>query len=457
MKKLFQIILPCLAGSLLITAALQAQTTAEAVDVEAVNEVLENPDFISASDQVRTAMSDFANSRGIVFGEEDHKGRKFYSASETVAVDETNAQWVKWRTVAYSKAFLKIRNQFLEDEFGKVSGETLSRLFQDDSDNRYDFDNIDDMRAINKEGEIYDKLLGLTGAKLDQALQQLGIDPQQYDQAPPEQRKNLFKDSLIQTTVKQAAGSLTGLIPIKTFVGTDSKGNHTIGVVAMYYGKLKQLADDIVKKRVPMLSNPGSGKPVTALVASNRKVLADTFGVRVGFNENGEPILISYAQWANAYNGSNQRKIDRGYDFAYKKARTQAQQQIAEFLSARAKFDEISNTTAEQTEDVIRDRDGNVTTEELVGMIDTLEQNTRVTFKADLRGIKEHLAWSYKFDFGQQVVGVVMVWTQKNAETTDNIRNWKPNYQNPDKPTQPAYKSPSQSGVRSGAGMDVDF
>ena len=436
--------------------AVSAAQNDQAIDQDVVNNMLENPDFISSSEQIRSAMDEFARNKKITFGKEDARGRIYYKATQTVDIEETNPQFTKWRVSAYNGAYLKIRQEFLEQIYGKMQGETLAKMFLDDSDNQYKFKDFSDSRATSKEGEIYNKLLGLTGAKLDRALAELDIDPSEYDKAPPEQRKNLFKNSLVETSLKRASGSLTGLMPIKTFVGIDTKGNHTVGVVAMYYGKLKQLADDIVKKRTPMLVNKKSGKPLNSMVPQDKKVLADTFGIRLAFNELGEPTIISYGQWGNSYNGSKQRKIDRAYDFAYKKAKTESQKQIAAFLKANATFKEIANTSTSIVEDAVKDREGNISTQEISEMIDTLEQTTKIKFNADLRGIKEYSSWSHKFKTGQQVVGVVSIWTQKNAEGVDKIRNWKSNYKNPNQ-QQPKYQPSHQSGVGAGAGMDADF
>ncbi len=241
-------------------------------------------------------------------------------------------------------------------------------------------------------------------------------------------------------------------------MGIDTKGNHTVGVIAMYYGKLKQLADDIIKKRTPMLVSKKLGKTLDAMIPQDQQVLINTFGVRLAFNESGEPTIISYGQWGSSYNGNQQRKIDRAYNFAYKKAKTESQTQIAKFLKATATFAEISNTSTSIVEDVVKDREGNISNQEISEIIDTLEQTTKVKFNADLRGVKEYSTWSYKLATGQQIVGVISIWTQKNAEGVDKLRNWKSNYKDPNQPAVKVKSQPSQqSGVGAGAGMDADF
>ena len=435
----------------------QTQKTGQsnAIDPVTISEVQKDDGFIPASERTRDAIDQYAQNKGIEFGIENAKGQIFYSATETVAVDETNPQWAKWRVVAYKKAYMKIKQAFLESTYGKIVGSTLQEYFNDDSDNRLDFPLPGDPRALAKTGEIWDKLLALTGAKLDRALEDLGIDPTQYKAAPPEQRKTLFKNNLTEKSVTKAAGKLGGLIPIKTFEGFDSKGNYTVGVIAMYYGKLKQLAYDIVKKREPMLTKK-SGSPIGTYLPKTKKELSQAFGVRLVFDETGAPAIISYGQWSYLYKGKNQKKLDRAYEFAEEKAQTESQKQIAQFLNSSAFYKKMEETTALEEEEAIMDRDGNVRVEDAAVMIDKLQSSMNVRFSADLRGMKRHKRWSYKHPNGHEIIGIVTVWTQKNAEGVDKRRNWKPEQKSSHEPHNTLRKN-GASGVHEGVGMDTDF
>ncbi len=427
-----------------------------AIDPAAISDVQKDDGFVPSSDRTREAIEQYRQKKGIEFGVENAKGQIFYSATERVAVDETNPQWAKWRVVAYKKAYMKIKQDFLESIYGKMVGSTLQEYFNDDSDNRLDFPVPGDPRALTKTGEIWDKLLALTGTKLDRALEDLGIDPAQYKAAPPEQRKTLFKNNLIEKSVVKAAGSLGGLIPIKTFEGFDSKGDYTIGVIAMYYGKLKQLAYDIVKKREPMLTKKG-GNPIATYIPKTKKELAQAFGVRLAFDETGAPAIISYGQWSYLYKGKNQKKLDRAFEFAQKKAKAESQKQIAKFLNSSAFYKRMEETNALEEDEAIMDRDGNVREEDTTTMIDRLQSSMKVRFSADLRGMKIYKRWNYKYSNGHKIVGVITVWTQKDAEGVDKIRNWKPGRKKIQAHQNVLKKTTGASGVREGVGMDTDF
>ena len=442
----------------------------DVINPDDITEVQENIVFQNSSKLTIDAMNDYVktynakqletkgNDDGyIYFAEENKIGQRFYKAIKMVKVGETNSQWPKWRVVAYKEAFLQIQQDFLEAEYAKMAGDTLNDYFSDDSDNKLDFPEAGDRQANTKLAEIWDKVVALTGAKLDKALEELGVDPAEFKAKPIEQRKQLFKDNFVESSVKKAAGQLNGLITTQTFEGVDSKGNHSVGVIAMYYRKMKQLADDIVTKRDPMLSIK-KGKPITSYIPTQEKKLADTFGPRICFNENGDPIIISYGQWSYSYKGQSERKRAQGYDHALKKAKTESQKQIAIFLHSAASFEEMEDTNAQKEEVAIMSGEGNLRSEEIIGMIDKIQSNMKVHFEADLRGMKVAKEWSYQHPSGHEIVGVVTVWSQGNAHSTDKIRNWKSNYKTP-KENIPSTNKPKTrpAGINEGVGTELDF
>jgi len=409
----------------------------------------------SSSQIVDKAIAEFAQKHNINWGIENDKGQSFYFAKETISVDETNPQWAKWRVIAYKKAYMKIKRDLLVDTFGKVTGKIVTKYINDNSDNRLDFSDTTDKRPYSTLGSIINKLLALAGKKLDQALEELDIDPNQFNAAPPEKKKQLLKDKFLEKTVTKAVGSLTGLIPIKTYEGYDSRGNHTIGVIAMYYDKLKQLAYDIIKKRPPMLSKK-SGYPISSYIPKDNKALSQAFGIRLVFDELGQPVIISYGQWSYLYKGNNQRKLDIAYDFALRRAAIESRSQIAEFLNSTAYYEEISSKSANADIKAVLDRDSNLKITDIAELVDKLEQNMTQRYSADLRGVKTYKKWTYSHPSGHQIVGVISIWSQKDAQRVDKIRNWSPTL-GAERGNSKYLNRHGASGLDEGVGMETDF
>lgn len=449
-----------MAASMILLIGGNSNSYAEEVSANELSNIQEEATiFVSSSEMTRDAINDFAEKIGIEFGEEDKKGRTFYEASESISVDVTNSQWGKYRVIAYKKAFNKIKQDFLEDSYGSISGDTLTEYFSDDSDNKMEFPAESDPRAKSKTAEVWDKLVALSGAKLDAALKDLDVDPGEYNALPVEARKNLFRDNFTEKSVKKAAGSLSGLMVIKTFEGKDSKGGYTIGVVAMYKKSLKQLAMDISQGREPMLSKKsGKGKVISSYIPKSKKDLSQSFGVRLVFDENNAPALVSYGQWSYMYKGKSQKKKDRGYEHALKKAKTESQKQIAQFMKATAQFKQMEETSAiEEETAILSTGDGMVRSEDINSMIDKMSSTMDVRFDADLKGIKVKRRDSYKHPSGHEIVMVTSVWSQKNVEQTKSIRNFKHQKNRTRIEPKSTKRIIERSTVDEGVGMDLDF
>ncbi len=314
----------------------------------------------------------------------------------------------------------------------------------------------DDEITSNKFAAMADKVVALTGAKLDALLEDQGIDPSEYSAAPEEQKKVLFLDALHRQKTTQSMGSLSGLMTIKTIEGVDSIGLHTIGVIAMYYDKTKQLADDIIKRRVPMLKRT-KGLPLEKYLPKTSKSLSETFGTRLVFSEEGRPVILSYGQWSFSYKGENERKKERGRDFANKKAVTESRAQIVEFLNSRAKFVEVSEDAFSIEESVIKDRDGNYADGDIAEMVDTLEQKMNANYSGKISGMRVLKRWKYGHPNGHEIVGVVTFWSQKNTDDAANVRNFKSSNKVSHTKASGETKHDGASGVSEGVGMDLDF
>lgn len=390
------------------------------VNPDEVNE-LSKP-MPSARMQVEEAFREFEDQQGISFGEVDDKGRIFYTGISIVSRDPSSSQWGKARVQSFENAFLQAQAKFALDIYGKEEVKISQRYFSDDSDGSDEFPR--DTQTTNKVKALYDKLLALSDAKISQELEELGVDPSEFAALPEEQKITTFSDSVIKTITNKAIGQVSGLLPIKTFEGRSSNGNHAIGVVACYSPKLKQLSYDISKGKIPLLTgNPRV--PLSDYIPSDPKKLASEFGLRVGFNEIGDPFIVSYGQWSHNYTGNNERLKDREHEAAVKQARRLANSYITLFLNSTLVYEE-QNQTGEIIEDTkIKDQNGNITDESMAKIIDRINQEIEVTARADRQGRSEKSPWTYQHPSGNDIVGVVVTWTLDKLESAKGVKNWK--------------------------------
>jgi hypothetical protein len=419
----------------------------DAQNPNALNEIAE---VVSVGDQIDEAFNTFASKKSITYGSSDASGRIFYKGVETVAVPPENAQWGKQRVSAFEKALLKAQAEFVRDRFGKQMVQQARTMFEDMSDNAEEFPEGQKGRLE----VIWEKLLALTDAKLNKKLEEVGVDPEEYKSASPKQRKKLFSDAYTKKCLTKAIGDMSGLLPVQTFEANDGKGTYKIGVVLLYSSKVKQLAYDISHNRLPLLTGR-PGKSLNEIVPVSSEVLANQFGVRVLFNEQGQPCLVSYGQWSHNYTGNDERMRERRNESSMMKAKELADSYITTFLSSKMFYENEQETGELLEESVAKDSDGNVTYENISNVIDKINQKIKVEAKADMAGRGTFRSVKYKHPVGHEISIVARVWTMQNLKTTKGVQSWKPESQSTQSGGSAVTGEKESSGVKSG--QDVDF
>ena len=349
--------------------------------------------------------------------------------------------------MAYEKALLKAKSEFVIDMYGKVTDKELYEKFSDSSDNAEQFP---DKAQPGKLLTLYNKFLAFTGAKLNQKLKEVGVDPQEFRAASPEERKALYIEKTSRHILTKAIGQVAGLIPVQTFEGNDGAGNHVIGVITLYSPKLKQIASDVSMKRVSVNLSPG--RPISQLIPEDGPALSSEFGIRCLSDEYGKPVLVSFGQWSHNYQGANVRTRQRMRETAAEAAFDMANAAIAVFLNGNLMY-ENGTVVGEVIEEVLKkDQQGMISREDAVNIIDSLSRKIRLEAKADLSGISSLRKWVYTTPYNHEVLGVVRVWTLEMAQGANNIRTWRANDSENDKLPQ-SQKYQVNPGVTQGSGL----
>ncbi|WGL15627.1 hypothetical protein PVT68_12700 [Microbulbifer bruguierae] len=428
-------------------AAVQAQspTPLTDADVAEINEAA--APVLSATEEVEAAIEQYFARKNVVSGVQDARGRTYYQAIERVSVSPSSPAWVKARQIAYEKALLKAQRNYVFDNIGRNVVETERKVQSDNSSNARVFED----RKVSRSqlGSLYDKALALTGAKLDALLEDAGVDPSAYAQTPRAERKQLFLDSYIKTSVQRAMLDSAGLLPVQTFDGSDGKGNHAIGVVMLRSDKLQQLASDMSLQRAPLLTAT-KGKPVSAYVNLPLETLASQFGVRVVFDEWGRPLVLSYGQWGYHYNGKSDRLRERERAHAIEMADAAATDALTTFMKSKLSYQKES-TVGESISNVLTRQGDEITEEDVTAVIDRMNMAVKQTASARLAGTRTVKRWSYKHPYGHEIIGRVKVWSMAGVEQAKDIASFKPSAK--PKGGQPAPAS-GKAGVQSGSSFD---
>jgi hypothetical protein len=453
------------------TPGSEGQQAGSGEDVsETLADTNEAPIELSVSDQIRQALEAYREAKGFDWGVSS-KGSKIYSYKIKVVESKPNSKsWGKARSLAFDDALLGAQADFIRDQFGTQTVVMGKKLFEDASDDAEEFESKANSSGMaGRLNAIANKVVALGDATLSNKLDEMGVDPSQFDAAPKSEKKVLFMEQLTKKAMVRAVGSISGLVPIQTFEGRTEKGTHAIAVIMMYSPKLKDLASDIANKRVPILrKTKGKGKPVKTFVPKDSKILVNQFGLRVGFDENNVPYLVSYGQWSYIDKGLSERKRERRRESARASAESIADSQITMFLAGRLSYND-EKVTGSYVEEVIKaifNPDGSVgDTEkiEIENMIDKTNKTIEANAKAEMAGRQTVLPmWTYKDapgatgdevrTYDHEIVGVVRAWTLAGALTSAEIKG-QPLTSRPTPPQTPEIKA----GVKSGKDqMDTD-
>ncbi|WP_291949745.1 DUF6844 domain-containing protein [Campylobacter sp.] len=414
MKKRFII------GSLLVASFLYAQATPQIEitqeDVKIQNEM--NIPIENKENKNKTAQDyfdEYESNQGITYGETKN-GRTFYTGNSVVIDDPKN--FAKAVNLAYRRAMQSIQSNFIKDAFGRIANQKISNFYDDSSSNNKEFEELPKGGALS---QIMDKVTQLAGAKLDKALQELGVNVQGLTE---ERKKEIFRDEFISKTIISAFGSMSGLVPVQTFVTKTSDGeDYQVGVIAVVSDKTRMFADDIQKNRTPSIK--GKGSPIKEFLPKDTQGYINEYGIRMVYDENGEPLIISYGNWGYNKTSNDSNIVNRIKLNAQESAISEADVAIREFVNTQVSLRDERQTgdsikkTIKQT---IKTSDGSeqITEDVIKDIIDKTIKKVTTSTKGNLRGIRTIKRWSYTDKNGNNYVGAVRVYSYANYVNTTN-------------------------------------
>jgi hypothetical protein len=111
------------------------------------------------------------------------------------------------RVLAYETALMDAKGEFVRFQQRVTTTETVRKLFQDSGD----ITEEEAAKEVSRLKVIWQKILALTEAKLDVALEKAGVDPAQFRNKPLEVKRKLLQDSISRSIKVQALASVAGV------------------------------------------------------------------------------------------------------------------------------------------------------------------------------------------------------------------------------------------------------
>ena len=419
MKK---IIISILALTFLYSNALATDSISQK-DINEIN-TQSNPNTVSdASDTIE----DWAYSAIKKFGVEEfgeHHGKFFFFASQSVSLKPIDPQFGDALVNAYDKAFMKLQNKYLMTRFGKTIVEKAKSFYLDRSTNAKEIPlpNPSAPGFTGKVLNIMNKSLDVTDKKLDKELIKLGSNPEKVKKMTPKMKKDIFRDKFLKNAIRKASGSIAGLFPIQTSIAKDKSGKYVVGIIAIATQKTIQIAKDIRLQRKSIVK--GKGKDVKTLLPQDPKKYLSTFGVRLSYDLDGTPMIISYG--IGSYSKDSDDYInDQLKSEAKANAISNADAQIAEIVNGYMNIHQSRKNGEEIKRYVEREMKPNSDTVEktIKNIIKITNNRARSSASVSLKGISTVKTWRRTTKEGVKFVGAVRVWRYKTLKAVKDFNS----------------------------------
>ncbi|VAW38389.1 hypothetical protein MNBD_DELTA04-223 [hydrothermal vent metagenome] len=386
---------------------------------------LSNPNNVpSATDNIKNWAYEAIKKFGVDdFGE--HNGKFFFFASQAVSLKPIDPQFGDALVNAYDKALLKLQSKYLITRFGRIAVKKIKSFYSNRSTHAKEIElpNHSVKDFSEKILKIIDKSLDVAGKKLDKKLIQLGVDPAELEKMTPTMKKDIFRDKFIKSTLRQASGSIAGLFPIQTALATDKSGRYVVGIIAVASPKTFQIVKDISLHRASLVE--GKGRNVKDLLPNDKKKYLSTFGVRLTYDLDGAPMIISYGIGSYSQDGSDSYINDQLRSEAKQDAISNADGAIAEIVNGYMSEKQNRKNGEEIRKYIERKVKPNSDTIEnsIRNIIKITNNNVRNSARESLKGVSTVKTWRYTTKEGVKFVGAVRVWRYSTLKAVNDFNN----------------------------------
>ncbi len=360
-------------------------------------------------------------------------GRVFFSGVGTIRVDPNHPSYGKELALAYERAMLDLQANFVTQNYGQQTVKRILEATQDASTNAEQFDPMELQRARTGQGidALFNKAVLLIDKRLDNELRKEGVAQDKLVTMTFEQKKTLYRESLTKEIITSAFRNLQGLVPVQTRIFSQNTPNgkvYRVGVIAVQSQRTRQFAQDIANRRVSSVL--GDAKRLEDILPSQEKELLNEIGLRLTFDEQRRPMLISYGRWSFAPTKDwSPARFMNANQIAGDQAKALAESAILEFINANIQVND-NRLVGNLAEEIIRkttkvyegDSKSSAQLREDIGeTIDRISRQARTSAQGSLRGTTILKRWESTDDNGVYHVGTVVAWTNSQLENANEI------------------------------------
>lgn len=381
---------------------------------------------LSMDEDVRSKIQEFLNEKRWTWGKNiKADGSEFFVSVGygTIAAPPSHPSYNASRPRAFAKAMLAAKAQMARYLEQTLSDEVESWYSEPNQGPRGEPTPQEQMAAALS-AMPDDSLIGkgkrYLHAKMDNLLAKEGVDisalrenaQADYAAAAAKAKQLVSTETFKRAIGVTAASYIAGIQAFYTVEGRGLGKNGEIGVVCICSDDLAETAASLTTGEVPPASRKGK-KPIREQIPSDTNTLLTTFGVQQKIDENGQFVLVSYAQ--DAARSPNTRAVQAAYD----KAQAVASAQIRDFAGEAVAINETRDEAEESSDYNVKGQLPDYSDESAY-----LQYQKSVAKALAVNGIKVIKSWNAMHPIsGQMVYGVICAWSPKEAAFARQLKS----------------------------------
>ncbi|GAA3716489.1 hypothetical protein GCM10022421_25360 [Oceanisphaera sediminis] len=362
----------------------------------------------------------------------------------------TSPDWADARSIAYLQAQTKAREALIKELYISISSEVMREAFKTNQQPEF---TPEELQRSGKLEAMFDKVVAVADASLDQKLVELGVDPQEFNAAPPSKRKLMMRKAISRTVNTQSRGEIGGAMIIRTFEITDKNGNTSVAAVLSTSNKMKNVLASLRQSKGHVQPEPEKrGINLDNFLESNKANLMYEYGVKLMHDEQGYPMLVSFGMAGNDCNPVDYEECNDNRDFAFIEAEQEAYAHISEAynLYGSVNTETSKGQVREKNATLTKTDAGEETLEELTTKLlkETRQMSKMSSSVKGLVGLQVAKRWTHKHPTSdREINGVVVAWHPQKEQAMRTFKAGK----------VPGQKGATgyQGGGNQGASMDM--
>lgn len=421
-----------LGGAML--AALASSVLAQEAKLEIEQKPLPPlPNSIDGSEPIENRIKAFLKSQKLNLGENKDNGRTIlvFQGLGAISVPPSDKNFVALRKVAFDKAMLDAKEQCAKFQETRISSEMSIDMASPGAERA-----AADAQRLQREGLANEGAVQVakalntdikaknapasiqTGAlygekilenQMREELTKKGIDPDKP--VSDQQVKAVMSTSSFKNASRSTARArCTGIQAFASFEQNPASGQGSVGVVAIWSRKLHEVADAIITGNYALIPKNEPGLPIAQHIPDDLRVKLSTYGTQLVRDENGEYVLLAFAQ------AQPLSKSQQSITIAKSVARQVGEGMIRQFLGEAIASTNDLLQKEKSTE--FEDESNQTKYEERFS-----KQVQAVAQKLSVPGIMEADSWQTLHPANNgPVVGVVLQWKASSAQLAGQLK-----------------------------------